>query len=709
MIRSVPYPLEILYGGGVGLSCGLDGDIRAEDLHGLFARDTRVLSTYRLAIAGHAWRVLARSRPGPSTAQWDMQNPDIRSPGNEIGEGTIHCRLRRQVLGALHDDVTVTSFADRAIPLRLSFLLDADFADVFEVKAESTTARLAVERVPQPRSLRLSYTRQGFQRGLHVSFEASTGAPSFVGAQAVFDLVLEPGRPWRCCIEAAPELDGARLAFEGDPHAADSPSQRGTALSIASAPLLQSPFDRGRGDLERLAITHDDGTRFIAAGAPWFLALFGRDTLITSLMAGLLGRWPVEGALSSLGGHQARRHDDFRDAQPGKIAHELRHGELARFGAIPHTPYYGTHDAPALYVLALWNAFRWTGDDGLLRRHLPAAEAALGWCDQLGDQDGDGLLEYRTRSEKGYRNQGWKDAGDGIPHEDGTLAEPPIATVELQGYWYAARLAMAELLEAVGQPERAEALRLAARTLRRLVEDRFWMEDRGCYALAFDARKQMVRTLASNQGHLLWCGLPTPDRASRVARRLMASDMFSGYGLRTLTAEHRRYNPLSYQLGSVWPHDSALFAAGLARYGLRDDAARVLRGILDAAAAFEQNRLPELFCGFQRDDGPPVPYEKANVPQAWAAAAPLLVAQIFLGLLPDAPNRRCYLSPWLPDWLPRLELSGIEIGGGRLDVAIARTGATTRLERAKHPTLDVVLGAPEAPLWGAPAPIARES
>jgi glycogen debranching enzyme len=703
MIRPVPPPLEILFGGGVALSCGLDGQIHAEELHGLYARDTRVLSTYRLAIAGYAWRVLARSRPGPSTAQWDLQNPTIRSPAGEIGEGTVHCRLRRRVVGALHDDVIVTSFAERPVALRLSFIVDADFADVFEVKAQSTPARLAVERAPHANGLRLRYERQGFRRGLHVAFSSNTGQPSFVGPQVVFDLVLEPGAPWRCCMEATPEIDGGRLAFEGDPHAADAPPARKPRTAIASAPLLQDPFERGASDLERLAIGHEDGTRFIAAGAPWFMALFGRDTLTTSLMAGLVGRWPVEGALSALDRHQAHGWDDFRDAQPGKIAHELRFGELARFGAVPHTPYYGTHDAPTLYVLALWNAFRWTGDAELLRRHLPAAEAALAWCEALGDEDRDGFLEYRTRSKKGYWNQGWKDAGDAIVHEDGALAEPPIATVELQGYWYAARLAMAELLETVGERERAEAIRGAAAELRRRVEARFWMEDRGCYALALDAGKRIVSSIASNSGHLLWCGLPAADRAARVARRLMAEDMFSGYGVRTLSARHRSYNPLSYQLGSVWPHDSALFAAGLARYGFGGPAARVLRGILDAAAAFEQSRLPELFCGFARDDGPPVPYEKANVPQAWAAAVPLLAAQLFLGLVPDAGKQCCYVAPWLPDWLPRLEITGIEIGGGRLDVTIARRGSETRLEHAQHPSMEVLVGTPVAPLWGAPA------
>jgi glycogen debranching enzyme len=700
MSRRVPHPWEILYGGGVGLSCDLDGELHADELHGLFAGDTRVLSTYRITIAGHAWRILARSHPEPSTVQWDMQNPTVRVPSGDLDEGSVHCRLRRRVFGALHDCLTVTAFGDKAIAVRLALQLDTDFADLFQVKDRSLPPRLSVQRVPRTDSLSFLYERRGFRRGLHVSF-ASTVRPTFVGTQAVFDLVLEPRAPWRCCVEAVPEVDGQRLEFQGDPHAVEIRPESARELSIAAEPLLKAPFERGRIDLERLAI-QASGERFIAAGAPWFLALFGRDTLVTSLMAGLLGSWHATGALTALGACQARVDDAFRDAEPGKIAHELRRGELAHFDAIPHTPYYGTHDAPALFVLALWNAFRWTGNRDLLRKHLAAAEAALRWCDEHGDEDRDGLLEYRTRSRKGYRNQGWKDAGDAIVHEDGTLAELPIATVELQGYWYAARLAMAELFDAVGNHEGGAALRSAARTLRDLVEDRFWMEDAGCYALALDGEKRLVRSISSNPGHLLWCGLPSPERAVRVARRLLSDDMFSGYGVRTLSTAHRRYNPLSYQLGSVWPHDSALFAAGLVRYGLRPEAAQVFRGILDAAGTFEQSRLPELFCGFDRDEGPPVPYEKANVPQAWAAAAPILAAQLFLGLLPDVANGRCHLSPWLPEWLPELELSGIEIGDGCLDVKIARSGNDVRLEHAKHPSIEITLGTASGPLWGAP-------
>lgn len=700
MSEGVRHPLEIFDGGGVTLSCGQDGTLSADELHGFFAGDTRVLSTYRWSVAGHGWRVLSRTREGPSSARWDFQNPKVRVPSGELEEGMLHCRLERKLSGALHDDVTVTSFVPGPVAIRVSLQLDADFSDLFEVSAQRTPPRLGILRIDSGHSVSLLYERSDFRRALHVSFRSGPSAPKFVGAQIVFDLVLEPRAPWRCCLDAVPELGHRRLTFQGDPHAPEHQPEGGE-LVLKADELLVRPFAQSRRDLERLAMKDGD-QRWIAAGAPWFLALFGRDTLVTSLMAGMLGSWHARGALAALGASQAKETDDFRDAQPGKIVHELRHGELAHFHEIPHTPYYGTHDAPALYVLALWNAFRWTGDRELLTRHLDTAIRALAWCEEYGDADRDGLLEYRTRSPQGYRNQSWKDSDDAIVREDGIHAELPIATIELQGYWYAARLAMAEMLDEQGETAGAARERAQAERLRELVEERFWMEDEGCYALALDGNKRLVRSIASNPGHLLWCGLPSPERAARLARRLLAPDMCSGYGLRTLSSEHASYNPLSYQLGSVWPHDTALFAAGLSRYGLFEEAASTFKAVLDAAACFESQRLPELFCGFTRDTGPPVPYERANVPQAWAAAAPILAAQSLLGLVPDAPHGCCYLAPRLPAWLPELELTELVVGDGKLELKLRRDASGTRIEAAQHPSLEIVNETPRAPLWGSP-------
>jgi len=709
----VPQPIMVLHGGGVALACGLDGQVHADQLHGLFAGDTRVLSTYRLSVNDHAWRLLGRSRGGHGTAQWEFLNPAMRDPSGDIPEGRMLLSLRRRVDGILHDDLRLCAFVMREVKIRLTIQLDADFADIFEVRHRSTPPRLSVRRDPGVCGGSLSYERKGFRRGLHIRCEPQDGNLVYVGSLMVFELSLAPGAEWRCCLEVVPELDGQRLHASGNPHREESDlitqfPLHAERLSIRATPLLEESFERGRRDLHALAVPHGSEGAYVAGGVPWYLTLFGRDSLMTSLMSGVEGAWSAEGALSALGREQATTRDDWRDAEPGKIPHEIRQGELARQNRIPHAAYYGAHDAPALYCLALWHTWRWTGDRRVLDRHLDTARAALRWCEQLGDRDGDGLQEYGTRSRDGYYNQGWKDSGDAIVHADGRLAELPIATVELQGYLFAAYLGMAELLDDCGGTEDARRYRAAAGRLRGLVEQRFWMKEESCYALALDGKKRVVATVSSNPGHLLWAGLPAADRAEAMGRRLLQTDLFTGWGLRTLSSQHPAYNPLSYHLGSVWPHDTALAAAGLWRYGQFEAADRLIEAMLDAASAFEAERLPELFCGIDRSHGLPVPYEAANSPQGWAAAVPLLFLQLFLGLVPDAPRRRCFLSPRLPKGLPRLEVRGLAVGHGHLDVSISRRGAETVVDEVNAKDLEVLQRQVEAPLWGLP-PTIREA
>jgi glycogen debranching enzyme len=707
----VPHPIEVLYGDGVALACGLDGEMRADELHGLFAADTRVLSTYRMTVGGQRWQLLSRHRLGQGTARWRFQSPAIRDPRGRLPEGCLFLELNRRVAGSLHDDLCITSYAASPVRTTLVLQLDADFADIFEVKEKTVPPRLATERIPRDDGFTATYEHGDFCRRVHVRISGPLQAPQVVGSLLLFDLVLTQGEEWRLCLDAEPEVDGQVLRFAGDPHRPEeSPVRDELELTVKAPSLLRAPFERGCADLRGLALSKDEAPPYVAAGAPWFYTLFGRDSLIPALMAGLVGGWPARGALAALGALQARERDDWRDAEPGKLPHEVRRGELARLDLIPHACYYGTHDAPSLYCLTVWSAWRWTGERALLEAHLPTARAALRWCDELGDRDGDGLQEYATRSRNGYYNQSWKDAGDAIVREDGELADIPLATVELQGYVYAARLAMAELLEECGEDAEAERLRAAARTLRELVEDRYWLEDRGFYALALDARKRPVTSVASNAGHLLWTGLPAPARADAVAQRLLEPDLFTGWGLRTLSSKHARYNPLSYQRGSVWPHDTALAAAGLWRYGLHEEAAALLRAILEAACAFEDDRLPELFCGFDRSIGPPVPYREANVPQAWAAAVPVLATQLFLGVVPDAPNRRCSVRPYLPEWLPSLEVRGIRVGKGSFDIAVVREREETAIREISSNGVEVRVEETSTPLWGAPMRVsAREN
>ena len=699
----VPHPIEVLYGHGVSLACDRDGELRADELHGLFAGDTRMLSTYRMTVGGQRWQLLSRQLLGRATAQWRFQSPELRDPRGTLAEGSLFLELDRHVAGALHDDLRVTNYAGRTVRATLALQLDTDFADILEVREGNVPPRLAIGRIPRPDGVTVTYSKGDFDRRLHAAIAGGSVPPQVVGSLFLFDVALEQGETWRICLDVEPELDGDVLRFVGDPHARErTPAEDELRPTLGAAPVLQAPFDRGCADLRGLSLARNGAPPYVAAGAPWFYTLFGRDSLVPALMAGLVGDWIARGALHALSALQATTRDDWRDAEPGKLPHEVRRGELARFDRIPHACYYGSHDAPSLYCLTLWSAWRWTGDRALLDAHLPAARAALRWCEELGDRDGDGVQEYATRSRQGYYNQSWKDAGDAILYEDGSPAELPLATVELQGYLYAARLAMAELLEVAGDSGEAARQRSAARALQALVEERYWIDAEGFYAVALDGRKRPVRSIASNAGHLLWCGLPAPERASAVSERMLEPDLFTGWGVRTLSSGHARYNPLSYQRGSVWPHDTAIAAAGMWRYGMREHAATLLRALLDAAAAFEDDGLPELFCGFDRSLGSPVPYREANVPQAWAAAAPTLAAQLFLGLVPDAPRGRCFVDPWLPEWLPSLELRGVAIGGRAVDVAVAGEGDDATLTEWRGSGIELVEGETSAVLYGTP-------
>lgn len=698
------HPTVVLHGHDTALVSDLSGQIAAEELHGFFAGDTRLISTYKFDVNGCTWRLLGRTRSGHGTAHWQFQNPEMRDELGELAAGCLALSLRRRIDGALHDDLTITSFAPRLVRLHFILQLDADFADIFEVKANSIPPRMVLLRILEKDAIIFSHESKRFKRALHVHLHCSDGgAPSFTASRIGFDLALQHGQQWQCCLEAEPEIDGKRLSFFGQPHESEPHAgAHANGVHIACPAPLRGAFERGRADLQALALDRQAEFPIVAAGAPWFLAVFGRDALMTSLMSGIDGTWAGEACLSSLARLQGKSRDDFRDEEPGKIAHELRVDELTRQGKLPYSPYYGTHDAPALYCLTLWHTWRWSGKDDLLRDYFDTAWEALHWCDRYGDLDHDGLQEYMTRSRKGYRNQGWKDAGDAIVDQQGRQRTLPLATIELQGYWYAAKLAMAELCEALGRAQDAQELRASAAVLRQLVEDSYWMEDLGFYALALDGDKQRVDAVSSNPGHLLWCGLPSVERAARVARRLLAPDLFSGWGLRTLSADNPAYNPLSYQLGSVWPHDTLIASAGLWRYGFREEASTLIHGILAAAERFDDDRLPELFCGFDAGCGFPVPYEQANIPQAWAAAVPLFAAQLFLGLVPDAPHRRCFVTPWLPEWLPRLQLQGIRIGEGVLDIAIARNAAgQTVVEKQHGADMEIVRGPVSAPLMGA--------
>jgi glycogen debranching enzyme len=435
---------------------------------------------------------------------------------------------------------------------------------------------------------------------------------------------------------------------------------------------------RGLRDLRALHTTTDRGG-VMAAGIPWYVAVFGRDALISAHQMLMVNPQPARDALSLLAHYQGQRDDPWRDEQPGKILHEIRRGELAGAGHVPHTPYYGSVDATPLFVFLFAQYFRWTGDVDFANQLLPNVRAALEWIDRYGDLDGDGFVEYLCRSPSGMANQGWKDSFDSVVHEDGTLAEGPIALVEVQGYVYMAKLRVANVFDALGDYRTSSRLREEAQELKERFHRAFWMEDQSYAAAALDGEKRQVRTVVSNPGHCLYSDILTPNQAEHVARRLLQPDMFSGWGIRTMSKSATAYNPMSYHNGSVWPHDNAMIAAGLKRYGYVKATSRVVTAIFDAAIHADYMRLPELFCGFtRRTPNQPVAYPVACSPQAWAAGSPLLMLQAILGISARAhENMLTVNQPHLPPWLNVVEMRNIRVGKSSISLVFRREGEIT--------------------------------
>lgn len=425
---------------------------------------------------------------------------------------------------------------------------------------------------------------------------------------------------------------------------------------------LHRAYESAVTDLRALRMVQEDGHYVLAAGLPWFMALFGRDSIISAIQTKLLGPDLMVGTLHTLARLQAQETDEFREAQPGKIPHEVRVGELASFEQVPHTRYFGTVDATPLFLLLLWEAYQWTGNVEILRRFLPSAEAALRWINVDGDADRDGFVEYQGRTAKGLRNQCWKDSKDSISFADGTLATGPIAVAEVQGYVYDAKRRMASIYRILGQGEKAARLQWEAERLKFLFNQAFWMPAEGYYAVALDGEKRQVDSITSNPGQCLWSGIVDDDKAAAVVERLTSPDMFSGWGVRTLSTEMARYDPVSYHNGSIWPHDNSIVAAGMTRYGFTRQAREVIFALLDAAASFPHHRLPELFCGYpRREHSSPVPYPLANSPQAWSSGAVVFFLEVLLGVTPMG-ERLLVEAP--SDGL-RLSLSGVRYRGSQ--------------------------------------------
>src|SRR5262249_52601399 len=528
----------------------------------------------------------------------------------------------------------------------------------------------------EPRQrLRTAYSNRDFHRSLTITVSRATSKAVSANGRLSFEVALAPGKAWHACLlytleDSQQQLRAPRNCVGKTRKSHLFQTMAEWLKTVVKIRTTNEEFYRlFRQALEdmaalRLPIKGTDHMVFMpAAGLPWFVAPFGRDSLFVSLQNMLIYPEFARGSLEILCALQAKAHSPYRDAEPGKILHELRYGELAHFKLIPHTPYYGTADATPLYLITLNAAWRATGDRELLEQHLQTAEGCLAWIDKYGDRDGDGFQEYQTRSPVGYENMAWKDSGDAVMYPDGSLVKGPKALCELQGYVYNAWLRMAEVFDALGKTERAAELRSKASALFARFNEVFWDEELGFYAYTLDGDKKKVLTIASNAGHCLWSGIVPSERAKRVMERLTAPDMWTGWGIRTLSADHRAFNPYNYQTGSVWPHDNAIIAMGFKRYGFHKEAARVAYDVSVAASHFLVNQLPELYTASERNESNfPVQYIGANVPQAWAAGSVFMLTQALLGFFPAAPHNKLYVDPYLPAWLPDLTVHDLRIG-----------------------------------------------
>jgi glycogen debranching enzyme len=673
-----------------------DGCITAYTDQGIYSRDTRYVSNYDIFADGERWILHNSGAIAYYASRAYLTNPRIITEYGDIEPGALGLTFSRAVHDGIHEDFDIFNSSMERARFSFEISMRTDFADIFEVKAKRVLRKGNVTtRWEQGKSeLISSYEHGDFERSLTTYVVHSGSVANYSNGRISFLIDLASKASWHACLHhVMNEPAGSQRRSHKCVHVLRHPESlietelknwKSITTSITSSNEdVYRLFRQGVEDMAALRL--DPGERqkeFIpAAGVPWFVAVFGRDSLIVSLQNMVVYPDYARGALSILGRLQATEVDDYRDAQPGKILHEIRVGELAERKLIPHTPYYGTADATALYLITLHEAWKWLGDDRLFREHEGVAKRCLEWIDRYGDLDGDGLQEYQTRSPQGYENMAWKDAADSVMYPDGTQVKGPKALCELQGYTFDAWLRMAHAFDYFKQPELASTLRQKAAELQRKFEDLFWCEETGFYAYALDGGKKQVRTIASNPGHLLWSGIVSRERAGRVVARLFEPDMWSGWGIRTLSQKCPAFNPFSYQNGSIWPHDNGIIAMGCKRYGFSEEAARIARDISEAASYFVFHRLPELYAGTVREPGAfPVQYLGANVPQAWAAGSNFHLLRAILGLDADAHKRTLYIDPVLPHWLPDITLHNLRVGTGKVTLRFWRELDATRYD-----------------------------
>ena len=674
--------------------CGPDGDIRGEARNdGLYFRDMRHLSQMRLAVDGWPLDLLSDSANVIDRQTIYLTNATGGTHFEAVARSLAIIR-ERTLDGALVEQVSFTNHSRDDLSLTIRMQISADFRDIFDIRGFATADEPPSVRATMAE--RTVHLQRDTPDGYHYR-TCITAAPPPAGVtvptrvegtpearvELAHTLRLASGASATIEYRVAPEViddTGGRETPRPLPPSGRNNGSRdlnGFTEIVTSNEVFNSVLGRSLNDLSGLVTPLPGGETIVAAGLPWYVAPFGRDSLIVGRQ--LLPYNPsfLAGSLRFLASVQGERDDPSRDEQPGRIVHEVRFGDLSRRGVIPFSRYYGTVDATPLFVLMLTEYLDWTGDDALFVDLRPNIERALDWIATSGDSDGDGFVDYQRRAGGGLSNQGWKDSHDSLEHLDGSEVTGPVALIEVQGYVYAARIGLARHLERRGEHERAAALRADAERLREQINERFWMPDHAYYAEAIDGNGRQLAGIASNPAHLLACGVPDERQAATIVARLFAPDMFSGWGIRTLSAMMPHYNPVSYHRGSVWPHDNGFALWGLRRTFAIQPLERLATALFDAAAHVPRQRLPELISGFSRERTPneiPIAYPISCSPQAWAAGVPLVIIETMLGLRADASGRSLFLAPRLPAWLDHVELRGLRLADASLDLRVTRDG-----------------------------------
>ena len=672
-------------------STTVSGDITppgAPDV-GFFHDDTRFLSHLELKIGGHRTVVLSSSTERTFASTIELTTGALAQISSfDLPENTVHIR-RRQVISSdvLFDTLVFSNFNQAEVELLVEITYDADFVDVFQVRG-CARAKSGQYYRPLFQGDSLVFLYRGLDNiGRETVVRFQTPPEKIDNTTATWRLRLPPGaaavelvstischvegeRGWHPGRNFNQTLRSRRehfLDWEGD-----------STKFRSSNEVFDEALRTCIGDFHALQIP-DGQQHIIAAGIPWFATIFGRDAIISAYQSLLLNPQLARDTLRVLARYQGKAVNDWRDEEPGKILHEYRTGEMTRSGEMPFSPYYGSIDATPLFLILLSETFNWTADEALVSELLPAALRALEWIENYGDLDGDGFVEYKRRSPKGLTNQGWKDSWDANMHRDGSVAAPPIALVEVQGYVYEAQYRMSQLLRQFGHSDRADQLKRRASELAKKIEKAFWMPNEGFYAMALDADKRQLQVISSNPGHMLFTRTVTKERARIVVQRIVQEDMHSGWGIRTLSRNERVFNPLSYHRGSVWPHDSSLIGHGMALYGFRAEVNSLLCSLYQAALNFRDYRLPELFCGVQRRErDEPVHYPVSCSPQAWASGTFFLLLTSILGIRPSAHRKELNIvNPMLPDFLEELRIRNLQIGKSRVGLDFTRRGDRT--------------------------------